>query len=265
MQGGLSPLALLLVGFIIGWIVEWAIDLWLRQRRTDAKIARLEELLREKDAELVKAQERAREVEARLEELEMGRDEETSAAPLELSASDIHATEPGEEAAVVEEGPAGISSLIEQGDDLASLPGVGPAYARLLKEAGVFTYEDLARLDEQDLRTLLSVRPSWEGFDVAACLAEARRRAGLVEVETTHEEVSAAKGGTSRTAWDDLTKVKGIGRTYAERLRSAGIRTFADLAVLNEEQLRRIIQPAAWQKVDLGSWIEQARALIARE
>lgn len=264
MLGTLSPLALLLIGFILGWVVEWALDLWLRRRQTDAKVARLEELVREKDAELVRAQERLHQLEARLEELEEAREAETMAS-LEPLAPGVSVTESVEKAIAVEERPTGLSPLIEQGDDLASLPGIGPAYARLLKEAGVLTYEDLARLDEQDLRTLLGVRPSWEGLDLAACLAEARRRAGFPEAKADHEKAGAKNDIAARTAWDDLTKVKGIGRTYAERLRAAGVRTFADLAALNEEELRQIIRPAAWQNVNLGSWIEQARALIARE
>ncbi len=264
MLGTLSPLVWLLIGFIIGWVVEWAMDLWLRQRHTDAKVARLEELVREKDAELVKAQERLRQAEARLEELEAAQEAEARAS-LEPAPPDTFMVEPTEKTSAIEEGLIAPLPPAEQGDDLASLPGIGPAYARLLKEAGVLTYEDLARLDEQDLRTLLGVRPSWEGVDLTASLVEARRRAGLMGTKADHERAGAKSEAASRTAWDDLTKVKGIGRTYAERLRAAGIRTFADLAALNEEELRQIIQPATWQNVNLSSWIEQARALMARE
>ena len=264
MLGTLSPLALLLIGFIIGWVVEWAIDLWLRQRHTNAKVARLEELVREKDAELVKTQERLRRAEARLEELEGSQEVETEVSP-ELAIPDIPTAEPMEEPFAVKTSSTEPFPLLEQGDDLASLPGIGPAYARRLKEAGVLTYEDLARLDEQDLRTLLGVRPSWDGMDLAACLEEARRRAGLTEEKAHREETGAQSEMALQTAWDDLTKVKGIGRTYAERLRAAGIHTFAELAALNEEQLRQIIRPAAWQNVNLGSWIEQARTLMTRE
>ncbi|MDW8098166.1 MAG: DUF4332 domain-containing protein [Anaerolineae bacterium] len=263
MLGTLSPLALLLIGFITGWVVEWAIDLWLRQRQTDAKVARLEELVREKDAELVKAQERVHQLEARLEELEEAQVAEAPTS-FESAIPGDYVVEPTGVTIAVEESPIRSSPLIEQGDDLASLPGIGPAYARLLKEAGVFTYEDLARLDEQDLRTLLGVRPSWEGIDLTACLKEARRRAGFPEEKTNHEE-AVKNEARLQTAWDDLTRVKGIGRTYAERLRAAGIHTLADLAALNEEELKQIIRPAAWQNVNLGSWIEQARALMARE
>ena len=65
-------------------------------------------------------------------------------------------------------------------------------------------------------------------------------------------------------AADDLARVNGIGRVYAERLNAAGIFTFAELAQASPEQLREIIQPADWQAVDFDSWIEQA-ATLAQE
>jgi len=295
MPGGLSPLALLLIGFIIGWIVEWLIDLWLRQGRTDARMAQLEEVLREKDARLVEALERAQVAEARLAELKARPGEEELAAPeitleevpglvsppeIETIAHEVSVPGVEVEAPGIETGTRGIPSPVEQGDDLASIPGLGPAYACLLKEAGVLTYEDLARLDEPDLRTLVRARPSWEGVDVGAWIAEARRRAGLEEVVTVIEPPEfqssepVAEAAPAReipeeageeTARDDLTKIKGIGPAYARKLHSAGIYDFRGLAALSEDELRNIIQPQSWQKVNLSSWIEQARALTTRE
>jgi predicted flap endonuclease-1-like 5' DNA nuclease len=169
---------------------------------------------------------------------------------------------------------------VEQGDDLASIPGLGPAYARLLKESGVLTYEDLARLDEPDLRTLVRARPSWEGVNVGAWITEARRRAGLeeavsvveipepqgpvptAEVAPVRETPEEASEGAVR---DDLTKIKGIGPTYAKKLHAAGIYNFKGLAALSVDELSNIIQPQSWQKVNLNNWIEQARALTTRE
>ncbi|HEY65814.1 MAG TPA: hypothetical protein G4O02_14730 [Caldilineae bacterium] len=290
MLGNLSPFALILIGFIIGWIVEWVIDLWLRQRRTDARIAQLEEVVQEKDARLIEAQERARAAEERVEELEAElrelREEEPApplsfeetpgmAPPLETEtiARDVSITETEVEAPGIEAGAPPVPSPVEQGDDLASIPGLGPAYARLLKESGVLTYEDLARLDESDVRALIRARPSWTGVDVGAWIAEARRRAGLEEVReeavsapSREEEREAAPSGPIESVIrDDLTRIKGIGRVYAGKLYAAGIFTFADLAALTEERLREIIQPREWQNIDLRSWIEQARALAAQE
>ncbi len=294
MLGNLSPFALILIGFIIGWIVEWGIDLWLRQRRTDARVMELEEVLREKDARLVEAQERARAAETRLEELEAELREEEAPPPLpsfeetpgmvpplgvETITSEVTMPEAEVETPGIEREVPSVPSPVEQGDDLASIPGLGPAYARLLKESGVLTYEDLARLDETDVRALIRARPSWTGVNVGEWIAEARRRAGL-EVEAPREEPQAREElpakpdrppeaqeppSVESVIRDDLTKIRGIGRVYAGKLYAAGIYSFADLAALSEEQLRAIIQPKEWQNIDVNSWIEQARTLAAQE
>ncbi len=60
---------------------------------------------------------------------------------------------------------------------------------------------------------------------------------------------------------DDLTAVKGIGRVYQTRLREAGVNTFAELGESTPERLRTLLQVKPWQKIDLQSWIEQAKAL----
>ncbi len=150
MLGDLSPFALIMLGFVAGWVVEWLIDLGLRRRRRAGQVAQGEQRSQ--------GQEEAPAVGSEAPPA-------TSTAP---------AVAPADSST-----PAAISPTpgIEQGDDLASIPGIGPAYARLLRERGVFTYEDLARLDEPDLRTLIRARPSWEKVDVGAWLAEAQKRA----------------------------------------------------------------------------------------
>ncbi len=288
-MGDLSPIALILIGFILGWIAEWIIDLWLRQRRVETRVVQLEEALREKDAQLVEAQEQARAAEERLEELEaMLREEEQAAPPVSFEETpgmavtseegmithEVLTTEAEVEAPGIVPPARGVPSPVTQGDDLASIPGLGPAYARRLKEAGVLTYEDLARLDESDLRALVRAHPSWEGVDVGAWIAEARRRAGLEEApsEAAEEapeapavavEAEEAPSRAGEIDGDDLTKIKGIGPIFAQKLQSAGINTFADLAAATEEQLEAIIQPKEWQNINLRSWIEQAQALAA--
>ena len=61
---------------------------------------------------------------------------------------------------------------------------------------------------------------------------------------------------------DDLTRIEGIGRVYDGRLRAAGINTFAELVAAGEARLQEIIQPQAWQRVNFGEWIEQARLIV---
>ncbi|MFN8456605.1 MAG: DUF4332 domain-containing protein [Anaerolineae bacterium] len=60
---------------------------------------------------------------------------------------------------------------------------------------------------------------------------------------------------------DNLEVIDGIGPTYAKRLNEAGIVSFAQLAELTPAQIRDIIKPASWQKIDGESWIKQAERL----
>lgn len=64
---------------------------------------------------------------------------------------------------------------------------------------------------------------------------------------------------------DDLTVIKGIGSVYQWKLRDAGFNTYRQLATANPDQLRRMLDIKNWQRVDIESWIEQARDWTQRE
>ena len=68
-----------------------------------------------------------------------------------------------------------------------------------------------------------------------------------------------------RTHPDDLAVVKGIGPVYQWKLRDAGVHTYRDLAESDAAQLRRMLDIKDWQRVDIASWIEQARDWAQRE
>lgn len=57
---------------------------------------------------------------------------------------------------------------------------------------------------------------------------------------------------------DDLTAVTGIGPVYSQRLRSAGVTTFAALASADVQELSQAIDVSAAQ---VAGWVEQAREL----
>jgi hypothetical protein len=62
---------------------------------------------------------------------------------------------------------------------------------------------------------------------------------------------------------DDLTRIKGIGPTFARRLQEAGITSFAALAALSPEEAREISGATNWQ-ADPADWIAEAKALANR-
>lgn len=177
MLGDLSPFALIMLGFVAGWIVEWLIDLGLRRKRTADQVAQREQRPQEQ------------------EEASVAAGGEATAAPATPAVAPVDFPAP-----VVTPPTSSIEPGIEQGDDLASIPGVGPAYARLLRERGVLTYEDLARLDEPDLRTLIRARPSWEKVDVGAWIAEARKRAQERQAVTAAADVLGQAGSAFTSA-----------------------------------------------------------------
>lgn len=62
-----------------------------------------------------------------------------------------------------------------------------------------------------------------------------------------------------------LTRIKGIGRAFAEKLNAAGIYRFNDLAALSPDEIIDIIDAKPWQKVEPEKWIAQAKKLAASE
>jgi predicted flap endonuclease-1-like 5' DNA nuclease len=90
-----------------------------------------------------------------------------------------------------------------------------------------------------------------------------------VDHETTH---SAEPEGTQKSstveissgaasAVDDLTVLEGIGPKVNQALASAGITSFAKLAITDVTQLKQILEAAGYKYMDPGTWPEQARLL----
>lgn len=89
-----------------------------------------------------------------------------------------------------------------------------------------------------------------------------------VTVPATPATPQAAKPATSSaskpapkakaTGGDDLTQIKGIGPTYAKRLKDAGLTTYTDIANASADELRAITRATA---ADPADWINEARSL----
>ncbi len=59
---------------------------------------------------------------------------------------------------------------------------------------------------------------------------------------------------------DDLTRINGIGPTFAQRLKEAGITSFQKLTELTPDYLKEVAKAADWQ-ADPADWIAQAKTL----
>jgi len=84
-------------------------------------------------------------------------------------------------------------------------------------------------------------------------------RAELEQAEGKITQIQQQFDAYMKTHPDDLTVIKGIGSVYQWKLRDIGINTFQQLADADADKLRRMLDIKNWQRVDIESWIEQAR------
>ena len=113
-----------------------------------------------------------------------------------------------------------------------------------------------------------------EGDSASGTLAEVLRQRDE-EVRVVRERFSAVDAqldrlreefeAYQRTHPDDLTVIKGVGPVYQWKLRDAGVNTYQQLTASDPDQLRRMLDIKEWQRVDIASWIEQARDWMQRE
>lgn len=97
-------------------------------------------------------------------------------------------------------------------------------------------------------------------FDMAPVVAEATEEPDMM---TRTAGLTADVVAPERRA-DDLTRIRGIGKHFAEKLRNGGITTFSALAQTDTQRLSEIAAAADWQKVDYDDWKAQA-AVLAQE
>lgn len=74
--------------------------------------------------------------------------------------------------------------------------------------------------------------------------------------ETRADEPSS--GRDRMMVGDDLTRLQGIGPRYAERLREAGITTFAELAAVDDRVLTEVLGSSVLHRVKRDEWLTQA-------
>ena len=95
----------------------------------------------------------------------------------------------------------------------------------------------------------------------------------LVEVAPPSEQVKKEKSkakvketpkkeeNKSETKGDDLTKIKGIGKVYQEKLNSEGIYTFEDVANMSEEQIQMMEEKYSF-KGDFKESVAHAKEIV---
>jgi len=132
-------------------------------------------------------------------------------------------------------------------DDLTRIQGIGEAYKRRLYAASIYTWQQVANSDAETLRTVTKAKPN-------ARPEEWKVRAQ--ELVIKHNRENATYDGPMP---DDLTRIDGIGPSYADALYKAGICTYEHLAAALPSELAEILlTPAIGSEFDFDHWIEQA-------
>ncbi|MEK7807446.1 MAG: helix-hairpin-helix domain-containing protein [Chloroflexota bacterium] len=85
---------------------------------------------------------------------------------------------------------------------------------------------------------------------------EDERQLAAIESEIDRARVEAEKPKPAPE--QGLRMITGIGPVYAQRLKDAGIESYADLAKLTPQEVRDIMKVQKWQRLDADSWIAQA-------
>ena len=229
-----SLLGYIAAGLVFGWIsmtlVEWV---WYRGRRRRIDLAMASSALRgglqmgERDAppvagDTVASYARGREkARPRVEKPKRGRAKRRKAQP--------HANRP---------------------DNLTAVHGIGGLYERRLYQVGVFTWDQLSRMDPESLQEITRALP---GSNTRAWIEQAG------ELAKASDRVGAVYDGPLP---EDLTRINGLDQVYEDELYAAGIFTYRQLAERAPDELARII-PAhlAGDHLDFAGWIAQADSL----
>ena len=196
----MSGFTFLIIGILIGWILEWMIDR-LFWRATEEEIQSAEECQAEKveiqaaldaaNAEITKLQAQVEELTAQSEDAAAKIDElelELEEVSTKLAVHDAE-HEAEEQAEAMADGEEVEEPEEVEPDDLTAIEGVGPKIDGILKAAGFQTFAQLAQADVEKLREVL---------------AEAGSRYKLAVPDTWPEQAALAAKGE----WDALEELQ---------------------------------------------------------
>lgn len=135
-------------------------------------------------------------------------------------------------------------------DDLTKIQGIGEAYKRRLYAAGIYTWQQVANSTADQLRNVTKAKPN------------ARPDEWKARAQELMQKFNRAEAIYDGPLPDDLTKVSGIGPTYADSLYRAGICTYEQLASVTPTELAAILPtPAIGNEFNFPDWIRQATQL----
>lgn len=146
------------------------------------------------------------------------------------------------------------TATADQKQDLTQIKGIGSFLEKKLNGLGIYTYEQISRLDPNLIEKLTTAieffpgrieRDDWVG------------QATLLSMPLKKKATPRAKSAKS----EDLKVVEGIGPKIEQLLQEAGIKSLNDLATTTTEQLKEMLHQAGdhYRIHDPSTWPEQAR------
>ena len=260
----------LLLGFGMGVVVMLFWQTWTQGTRHRADLAAVEALRQQAEAETAEARRQIAELRGdwqtthqQLEQLNQQLEqtaanrEQLAQALAEMKTELAKAEEAAQQAAVataqVPTAPApspeasapttAVSAPVATAEqDMKLLNGVGNAYAKRLKQAGITTFAQLATHTADQLQEIIKPQ-AWQAVNFEAWLEEARLFVANPDL--------VANG---------LTQIPNLNAPEAQVLYEAGIRTLADLAAQNEGRLRELIANPS-DKFEPAAWLAEAKKL----
>jgi len=290
-MSNLAPWLLLLLGFLLGFVLEWLVDLWFWRRKWIANQKEIEVLrnkVQAQTAELAAAEAHIDALKAELEELSkemvaaqpaaITEDAKESSpaeipdivltapdlSPSELSEIDLADPElpPPEISDIDPTDPEIIPSEISE-IDLANPELTSPELEEIDLADPELNPSELAEIDISEPELSLPQVPDivLTSPDPAPPALPHIIQPQLPAIDDIPPEADLEVSIPELPSSDDLTRIKGIGAKFAAILNEAGINSFAQLAARTPEELHAIVDPPAWRKVDTTTWIEQAQIL----
>jgi len=244
-----------LIGIIVGWIIEWVIDLLFWRKRQKKWVAAESEYrtqLADTKIELEDQKAEAAQIGAAEADL-VSAQVETDTLRSQLADTKIELEDQKAEAARVGAVEADLVTALAETDTLRSQLATAEAERDRLGA-------QLASVD-RERRTLID---RFRGLAALAATAPAAAGVGLAAM-ARGEAVDLEELG--KGAGDDLTMLEGVGPKIQELLYQNGIHTYAELADCDVERLRAILAGggAAFRMADPASWPQQARLAAAHD
>ena len=243
----------ILIGFAAGFLVEYLVDLfwWRRKlRRENERAANYESLLQDQNDEMDHLRAHMSKVDRSLDEHEAYiRQLEYELDGARLQLSDMRVQHEAADARS-RQAQSDANALRKQIKQQGTSTGVADSetqrkmnrYKKALQDAYTENKRLTAALESRDASLL------------AASNGRGKRHITNHGISSTTEAYKSLNDGYG----DQLEDISGIGAVYADRLRAAGIRTFADLSRMRSERLTDIIQPQKWQRIEPERWIAEA-------